>query len=92
MVDVEIERESENKLLERRELTLKAEHEGENTPTRDNLLDNISDLVGASKDCIIIDSINPEFGKGESTITVRVYNDPEYVEKYERDHIIERNK
>ncbi|MBS3817663.1 MAG: 30S ribosomal protein S24e [Candidatus Thermoplasmatota archaeon] len=91
MVEVEIEHEKENKLMHRRELSLTVDHEGEGTPTRGTLTDKVASLVNASKGEIIIDNIDSEYGKGESSVEVRVYDDEEYLEEYEREYFKERD-
>jgi len=91
MVEVEIEHEKENNLLNRRELSLSVEHEGEETPARDTLTEEIAKLVNASKDEIIIDKVDQEYGKGRSNVEVRVYDDKESAQKYERKYFQERD-
>ena len=91
MVEVEIEHEKENKLLNRREITLSVDHEGEETPARSTLKDKIASLVNASKGEIIIDQVKSEYGKGKSNVVVRVYDDEKSAKKYERDYFQERN-
>lgn len=92
MVEVEIESEKENKLLNRRELTLIVSHQGEETPGREQLKDRVSNLVNSPKNTVIIDSINTMFGKEQSTVEARVYDDEESAVKYERKYQKERNK
>jgi len=92
MVEVEIESEKENKLLNRRELTLIVSHQGESTPDRNQLKDRVSNLVNSPKNTVIIDSINTMYGKEESKVEARVYDDEESAIKYERKYQKERNK
>jgi len=92
MVEVEIESEKENKLLNRRELTLIVSHQGEETPSRQMLKDRVSNLVNSPKNTVIVDSIKTMFGKEQSTVEARVYDDEESVVKYERKYQKERNK
>ncbi len=90
MAEVEIEHEEKNDLMNRREMTLKVTHEGEGTPTRDSLTDQIANLADATKGNIVIDKIDTEFGKEESIVKARIYEDKESMEKYERDYFKER--
>lgn len=92
MVEVEIESEKENKLLHRRELNLIVSHQGEETPGREQLKDRVSNLVNSPKNTVIIDSINTMFGKEQSNVEARVYDDEESAVKYERKYQKERNK
>ena len=91
-IEVEIEEEKENKLLKRRDMTVRVYHEADPTPTRATIKDRIADLVGTSKDNVIIENIKSEFGKEETKVNVRVYDNKEDAQKYERDYVLERNK
>ncbi len=90
MVEVEIEHEEENELMNRREMTLRVDHEGEATPTRASVMDEVASMANAAKDNIVIAKIDTEFGKEESIVTARIYNDEESMRKYERDYFKER--
>ncbi len=90
MAEVEIEHEEENDMMKRREMTLKVTHEGEGTPTRASLTDDIANLADASKGNVVIDKIDTEYGKEESLVVARIYDDKESMEKYERDYFKER--
>ncbi|MFW6375718.1 MAG: 30S ribosomal protein S24e [Thermoplasmatota archaeon] len=92
MVEVEIESEKQNKLLNRREMSLIVSHQGEETPGREQLKDRVSNLVNSPKNTVIIDSINTMFGREQSTVEARVYDDEESAVKYERKYQKERNK
>lgn len=91
-IEVEIEEEKENKLLKRRDMTVRVYHEADPTPTRATIKDRIADLVGTSKDNVIIENIKSEFGKEETKVNIRVYDNKEDAQKYERDYVLERNK
>ena len=91
-IEVEIEEEKENKLLKRRDMTVRVYHEADPTPTRATIKDRVADLVGTSKDNVIIENIKSEFGKEETKVKLRVYDDKEDAQKYERDYVLERNK
>ncbi len=90
MAEVEIEHEEDNKLMNRRELRLKVGHEGEGTPSREGLAGEVAGLVDASRGNIVIAEIDTEYGMEESIVDVRVYDDKESLEKYERDYFQER--
>jgi len=90
MVEVEIEHEEENKLMNRREMTLKVDHEGEGTPTRASVMDEVASIANVDKGNIVVAKIDTQFGKEESIVTARVYDDGESLKKYERDYFKER--
>lgn len=91
-MDIEIENEKENKLLNRRELTLKVYHNGEATPERTTVRKKVADLTGFSNEKVIIEKVDSEFGKDESTVVAKVYDNADDAKTYERKHILERNK
>lgn len=90
-LEIEIETEKENQLVNRRELKLIAHHPEMETPNRNQLSKAISDLVGVTKDNIIVDKINSEFGSRKSTVSTRIYEDKEDALHYEPDHKLEKN-
>ncbi|MFP3872236.1 MAG: 30S ribosomal protein S24e [Candidatus Aenigmatarchaeota archaeon] len=91
MVEIEIEQEKENKLMSRRELSLSVDHGGEGTPSRKDLQVQIANLVNASKNEVVIDKIDTEYGKEKSMVEVRVYEDEASLQEYERDYFKKRN-
>lgn len=91
MAEIEIESEKENKLLNRRELTLRLVHTGESTPTRKTVREKVAELTGFNKGQVIVDSIKTEFGKNEVKVFAKLYNNKEDVLEYERKHILKRN-
>ncbi|MBS3782546.1 MAG: hypothetical protein KGY68_08095 [Candidatus Thermoplasmatota archaeon] len=90
MVEVEIEHEEKNELMNRSEMTLKVDHKGEATPARDSVMDEVASIANASKSNVVIAKIDTKFGKEESTVTARVYDDEESLRKYEREYFKER--
>lgn len=90
-IDIDIESEKENELMNRRELTLRVYHGSSPTPERKVVEEKISELTGFDKDRVIVDSINPEFGKDESKVIARLYEKKDDVKKYEREYMLERN-
>lgn len=90
MTEVEIEHEEKNDLLNRTEMKLRVTHDAESTPDRGTMTDEIASLANVSKDNIIVAKIETEYGKEESIVEARVYDDKESLEKYERDYFKER--
>ncbi len=91
-IEIDIESEKENKLLNRRELTLRVYHKGQPTPTRKTVRTKVAELTGFNKEQVIIESINSEFGRDEANIIAKLYNDKDDAFKYERKHILLRNE
>jgi len=91
-VEIEIVNKVENELLDRTEVTFKAVHPKEGTPQREAVREKISSLLKAPKERVIVDSMNSEFGKMETMGYAKVYKTKEAAMKYEREHVLVRNK
>jgi small subunit ribosomal protein S24e len=91
-MEVEIVSKKENILLDRTEVKFKAVHPKEGTPQRDVIRDKLVSLLKASKERVIVDAMNSEFGKTETVGYAKVYKTKEAAMKYEREQILVRNK
>ncbi|UCE91471.1 MAG: 30S ribosomal protein S24e [Methanobacteriota archaeon] len=91
-MDVEIVSKDENELLERTEVRFKATHVNEGTPRREEVRDKIASIMKAEKERVIVDSMQSEFGKTETHGYAKVYKTKDAARKYEREHILVRNK
>ena len=91
-MEVEIVSKKENILLDRTEVKFKAVHPKEGTPQRDAVRDKLVSLLKASKERVIVDAMNSEFGKTETFGYAKVYKTKEAAMKYEREQILVRNK
>ncbi|MFW6304734.1 MAG: hypothetical protein ACOC1V_03040 [Candidatus Saliniplasma sp.] len=90
--EIEIKEEKENKLLNRRELVLIVSHGKNPIPSRDDFRNRISNFMGVSKDQVIINKINSEFGMDSTQVFTKVYNSKDDVLKYESEYSKNRNK
>ena len=91
-MEVEIVSKDENKLLERMEVKFKVTHTNEGTPNREDIRDKIASLMKVQKERVIIDSMQSEFGRMETFGYAKVYESKDTAMKYEREHILVRNK
>lgn len=91
-MQAEIVSRKENPLLKRVEIEFKIVHHGEASPTRDIAKEEIAKLAKASKERVIIDSMNSQFGKPETLGYAKVYDSKEDALAIERKHILGRNK
>jgi small subunit ribosomal protein S24e len=91
-MEVEIVSKKENILLDRTEVRFKAVHPKEGTPQREAVRDKLVGLLKASKERVIVDSMDSEFGKTETVGYAKVYKTKEAAMKYEREEILVRNK
>lgn len=91
-MEVEIVSKNENQLLERTEVKFKATHLKEGTPQRDAVRDKIASLLKVPKERVVVDSMNSEFGRMETFGYAKAYKSKEAALKFEREHILVRNK
>lgn len=82
----------ENPLLRRVEVTFKAIHKAEATPTRDSLRSELAKQMKASKDAVIVDHSASSFGRYETVGYAKIYSSKEQALAVERGHILVRNK
>jgi len=91
-MEIEIVEKKENELLERTEVTFKASHEREGTPQREAIREKLSAMLKAPKERVIIDAMTSEFGRMETVGYAKVYKSKDAAMRYEREHILVRNK
>lgn len=91
-MEVEIVSKDENQLLDRIEVTFKAVHAKEGTPQRDAVREKLASMLKVGKERVVVDSMQSEFGRMETIGYAKVYKSKEAAMKYEREHILVRNK
>lgn len=91
-MEIEIVSKKENELLDRTEVTFKALHPKEGTPQREVVREKLASMLKASKDRVIVDAMDSEFGKMETVGYAKVYKTKEAAMKFEREHVLVRNK
>jgi small subunit ribosomal protein S24e len=88
---MEIIERKENPILNRIELTWQWRHTGEATPTRAQIIAAVVKIEpGATKDCVVVKSVNTRFGQPLTTGNALVYGDRSDLEK-EPKYILERH-
>ena len=91
-MQLEVLQRKENPLLKRVEVTFKATHKAEPTPTRDALRAFLAKELKATKDIVEIDFQASTFGRYETVGAAKVYKTKEEALAVERKHILVRNK
>src|SRR6267378_3254417 len=91
-MQLEVIQRKENPLLKRTEVSFKAIHKAEPTPTRDALRAFLAKELKATKDIVVIDSQASTFGRYETVGYAKVYKTKEEALSVERKHILVRNK
>lgn len=89
---IEILSEIENKTLARKEVEFKVDHQGGTTPSRADVRDKIVAQFDASKDTVVIRSLETKFGVGVSEGVARIYSDEEQMKRIELGHILKRHE
>jgi len=90
-METEVLSRRENPLFERIEIEFRTRHASEPTPTRDALREEIAKIAKAKKDLVIIDSMDSDFGRPETTGYAKVYKSKDKILSVERKHILIRN-
>lgn len=74
----------ENPLLDRREVELEVDHEGESTPAEEDIKDRLAAENNLDLEKIEVDSIYTGYGRNKSRVSLKIYEDFEYDEDLER--------
>jgi len=88
---IEIVDKKENPLLGRIELHFRASHDGTSTPKREEIRQAIAQEEDVKKDNVVIDNMDPEFGRAVTQGYAKIYKDLEKARSIEREHILKRN-
>ena len=91
-MEIEIVSKKENELLDRTEVNFKAMHPMEGTPQREAVREKLATMMKATRDRVIVDSMDSEFGKMETVGYAKVYKTKEAAMKFEREYVLVRNK
>lgn len=74
----------ENPLLDRREVELEVDHEGESTPAEEDIKDRLAAENNLDLEKIEVDSVYTGYGRNKSRVKLKIYQDFEYDEELER--------
>jgi len=86
-----VEKDEYNPLIKRRKIILKIYHPNEGTPMRVMLRMTMAEAFGVDMERLYIRNIFTEYGKGESTAIVHIYDNVERALQFEPKFVIERN-
>ena len=88
---IKIVKKTENKLLDRVELDVEIDHQGEPVPTRDTVLARVAAEVNKEKNQVVLIKVQTKFGIGISHATIHAYNTSERAIEVEREHLLKRS-
>ena len=90
-MEIEVLSTEKNSLLNRDELNILVRHHNEPTPKRSQILSLLSKQLKKEAQLIILDHLNNNFGRAESTGYVKVYSDSDSLLSIESKAIIARH-
>ncbi len=90
-MDFEIVKKTENKLLERDELQVRIQHEGEPVPTREQVLSKIAASLNKERDQVVLVKLQSKYGVSNSTAMIHVYDSAERTKIVEKDYLLKRS-
>ncbi len=91
-MELQVVAKKENPLLNRVEITFKAIHKAEPTPTRDAIRSELAKQLKAAKEAVVVDRSVSSFGRFETQGYAKVYKSKQDALSIERSHILVRNK
>jgi small subunit ribosomal protein S24e len=91
-MELDVVSRKDNPLLGRIEIQFKISHPKDRTPNRNDVREELANVINSKKDRVVVDSMQTIFGKSETVGYAKVYESAKLAKKIERDHILVRNK
>jgi small subunit ribosomal protein S24e len=88
---IDITQKRENPLLKRTEVYFTVAHDGESTPGRNAVAEEIAKMMKSKRNCVVIDRIESVYGRGKSTGYAKVYASMDAALEFDREHLLKRN-
>ena len=88
---MEIKEQKENALLKRTEVRFEIDHNGECTPSKGAVVEELAKQLKAKKDQIVLNSVESVYGSGKSKGYAKVYKTKEDAQATEPEYILKRN-
>ena len=79
----------ENPLLDRREVKVEVNHEGEETPSKEDVKSRVAAENGLDEEEITVETVYTGFGRNISEATLKIFQEFEYDEELEQETIEE---
>jgi len=90
-MEIKIVEERTNPLLQRHEIRFEVAHATAATPTRESVRTELSKVVHAPKDRVIIERMHPRFGTAVTRGEANIYDSADAAKSITREHILVRN-
>ncbi len=88
---MEITQKKDNPLQKRVEVYFTLDHNGESTPGRNAVAEEVAKQMKSKRDCVVVDSIESVYGKGMSKGYAKVYENKEAALEFDREYLLKRN-
>lgn len=88
---MEINEKKENPLYQRVEVYFTIDHNGEPTPGRNAVAEEVAKAVKSKRDCVVVASVESMYGIGKSKGYAKVYDSKEAALKLEKEYLLKRN-
>lgn len=88
---MEINEKKENLLCQRVEVYFTIDHNGEPTPGRNAVAEEVAKAVKSKRDCVVVASVESMYGIGKSKGYAKVYDSKEAALKLEKEYLLKRN-
>lgn len=88
---MEIIENKKNPLYKRSEVYFTIDHNGEPTPGRNAVAEEVAKLVKSKRDCVVVASVESVYGNGKSKGYAKVYDSKEDALALEREYLLKRN-
>lgn len=90
-MEIEIKSKKNNPLLNRTEVQFVVKHNGEKTPGRDIIRNDLAEKLNAKKENVLVHRIKTGFGSAETVGYAKVYSSLDKTKSLERKYVIKRN-
>lgn len=88
---MEITQKKDNPLQKRVEVYFTIDHNGEATPGRNAVAEEVAKQCDSKRDRVVVDSIESVYGKGVSKGYAKVYESKEAALEFDREYLLKRN-
>ena len=90
-MEINITKDWENPLLDRKEITFNISHTGA-TPSRDEIKNKLVAQLNSRHELVIVDKIRTEYGTQNTSGYAKIYSDVVRANEIENKHVLKRNE
>lgn len=90
-MEINITKDWDNPLLDRKEITFNISHSGE-TPSRDEIKNKLVAQLNSRHELVIVDKIRTEYGTQNTSGYAKIYSDVDRANEIENKYVLKRNE